>query len=246
MTTKLGKANTLTSKLENNPSVMSHLVQTLGVSSSLGFYDIYSLDDPDLLSFIPRPVYALIFIAPAPVFFKARGDENETMAEYKGSGPSEPVMWFKQTIRHSCGLMALIHSVGNGGAKSYIQPDSDIEKILKESIPLKPMPRADLLYNSKALEAAHQAAAQKGDSVAPPAEDENEMHFISFVKAEDGHLWELNGGMKGPLDRGLLAEDEDALSEKALQLGVRTLMKATGVEGEEVRFSIVALAPSLD
>ncbi|KAI9875042.1 MAG: hypothetical protein M1830_008992 [Pleopsidium flavum] len=36
------------------------------------------------------------------------------------------------------------------------------------------------------------------------------------------YLWELNGGMQGPVDRGALDSDEDALCEKALQLGVRS------------------------
>ena len=43
---------------------MSILATSLGVSPTLGFHDIYSLSDPDLLSFIPRPVYALIFLCP--------------------------------------------------------------------------------------------------------------------------------------------------------------------------------------
>ena len=45
--------------LENNPDVFTELVHSLGVSSKLGFYDIYSIDDPDLLAFVPRPVHAV-------------------------------------------------------------------------------------------------------------------------------------------------------------------------------------------
>ena len=54
--------------LENNPEVFTELVHKLGVSPKLGFYDVYSLDDLDLLSLIPRPVHALIFISPADVY----------------------------------------------------------------------------------------------------------------------------------------------------------------------------------
>jgi ubiquitin carboxyl-terminal hydrolase L3 len=67
------------------------------------------------------------------------------------------------------------------------------------------------------------------------------------VKGDDGNLWELNGGMNGPVNRGKLSPDEDALSERALDLGVRTFMpKSDKVTDVDVRFSIVALAPSLD
>ncbi|KAI9875043.1 MAG: ubiquitinyl hydrolase 1 [Pleopsidium flavum] len=49
--------------LENNPEVMSHLVHQLGISPKLGFYDVYSIDDPELLALIPAP--------PTPFFSSA-------------------------------------------------------------------------------------------------------------------------------------------------------------------------------
>ncbi|MCJ1288260.1 ubiquitinyl hydrolase 1 [Xylographa opegraphella] len=227
--------------LENNPEVMSHLAHELGVRSELGFYDVYSIDDPDLLACIPRPAYALLAIVPAKIYWKARNKESKT-SNYEGSGANEPVIWFKQTIRHACGLIGLLHSVSNGGAKHYIETESTLDKLLKEAIPLKPAERASLLYNSEALVAAHRSAAQIGDTEAPPAEDENNQHFISFVKAEDGHLWELEGGWNGPLDRGELRPDEDVLSEEALRLGIGAFLKEAQDEGD-LMFSLVALAP---
>ena len=162
------------------------------------------------------------------------------MSDYSGSGPEEPVVWFKQTIGHACGLIGCLHAVCNGGAKAYITPGSELDKLLKEAIPLQPAARAQLLYDSQAIEDAHASAAQKGDTVPPSAEDENGFHFIAFVKGGDGHLWELNGGMNGPVDRGVLGEGEDALSERALRLGVRTFLERAG---EDVGFSLVGLAP---
>lgn len=192
--------------LENNPEVFTDLVHRLGISPQLGFYDVYSIDDPDLLSLVPRPVHALIFISPADVYHRVRKndggaeiEEESKVLPYDGSGDLEPVMWFKQTIGHSCGLMALIHSVSNGPAKQYINPDSLLDRLLKEALPLKPIPRADVLYNSHELEKAHMASARKGDSVAPSSEEPNGYHFISFVKGKDGHLYELEGGWTGPI-----------------------------------------------
>jgi ubiquitin carboxyl-terminal hydrolase L3 len=232
---------------ENNPEVMSHLAQLLGMSPKLGFHDVYSLDSPDLLAFIPRPTFALIFTCPSEVFATAgRQEEKRTMPLYDGSGPDEPVVWFRQDVGHCCGSMAMLHTVCNGGAKDYIEPGSGIEKLRQEAVPLKPDARAKLLYDSAFFEAAHQASAVKGDSIAPSARDPNENHFIAFVK-DKGRLWELNGGMLGPLDRGALAEDEDALSEKALDLGVRPFIEAAKKAGiDDVSFSLVAVAPSFD
>lgn len=88
--------------LENNAEVFTDLIKRLGVSSEVGFYDVYSLDDVDLLSMVPRPVHALIFIAPAPVYYKTRaaydGYDGHKKITYDASGKDEPVIWFKQTI----------------------------------------------------------------------------------------------------------------------------------------------------
>ena len=84
--------------LENNPEVFTDLVHRLGVSPDLGFFDVYSLDDPGLLSLVPRPVHALIFISPADVYHRVRKDDGSKALTYDGCGDNEPVIWYKQTI----------------------------------------------------------------------------------------------------------------------------------------------------
>ncbi len=160
------------------------------------------------------------------------------MEEYTGTG-DEPVMWFKQTIGEACGTMALLHAVCNGEARKYIHPDSPLDKIRREAIPLKTKERAEVLYNSEALEKAHSASAQLGDTSAPSLGETVDGHFICFVKADDGHLWELNGATKGPVDRGALEADDDAMSEDALRLGVKSIIEKAGAD---ISFSLVALA----
>lgn len=110
---------------------------------------------------------------------------------------------------------------------------------------MKPTERAKLLYDSPDLEAAHQSSAQGGDTAAPAATDDIDLHYVAFVRGPDGHLWELDGARKGPLDRGPLDEGDDVLSEKALNAGPRSFMEREAAAGE-MRFSLVALAPSLD
>lgn len=231
--------------LENNPSVFTHLIHSLGVSPELGFYDIYSLD-PELLSFIPRPVHSLIFIAPSDVYYKIHGEDPDVEVEdltYDGNGDSEPVTWFPQTIGNACGLIALLHCISNGTAKQYVQPDSLIDRLLQECLPLKPAQRADVLYNSSALEHAHMDAARKGDSYAPGSDEGVGFHFLAFVKGKDGHLYEMNGCWDGPLDHGLLPEDGDLMSEKALEMGVGKYIK---MADGSIEYSMVALATNVD
>lgn len=227
---------------------MSHLVHQLGLSRSFGFTDVYSIDEPDLLAFVPRPAHALLLVFPvSPTYEASRVAEDSQLPEYTGSGPSEPVMWFKQTIRNACGLIGLLHAVSNGEPRKNITPGSDLEQLLKAAEQLPPIQRADLLYESKALESAHADAAKLGDTEAPQAEDNVDLHFVAFVKGADGRLWELDGRRKGPLERGRLADDEDVLSEKALDLGVRRFLKIEKEGGNpDLRFSLVSLGPHFD
>ena len=130
---------------------------------------------------------------------------------------------------------------------SALEPDSNLSKLLNDAIPLKPLQRADLLYESQALETAHQDAAAGGDTDAPSADSNVDLHYVCFVKSEKNHLWEMDGRRKGPLDRGELAADEDVLSEKALDLGVRSFLKREAeAGGGDLRFSLIVLAESLD
>ncbi|PQE06713.1 Ubiquitin carboxyl-terminal hydrolase isozyme L3 protein [Rutstroemia sp. NJR-2017a BBW] len=230
--------------LENNPEVMTSLTHTLGLSTTLSFHDVFSIDDPSLLSFIPRPALALLLVFPvSKTYEEFRVKEDKDRVEYTGKGPDEPVIWYKQTIRNACGLIGLLHAVSNGGARGLVEPNTSLSTLLHDAIPLSPLERADLLYNSSALEAAHQQAASQGETAAPNAEDDVDLHFVCFVKDAQNRLWEMDGRRKGPVELGQLGEEDDVLCQKALDWGVRRFIER---EGGELRFSLIALAPSLD
>ncbi|ELR04269.1 hypothetical protein GMDG_06669 [Pseudogymnoascus destructans 20631-21] len=221
---------------------MTTLLHSLGLSPSLSLHDVFSLTDRSLLAFVPRPASALLLVFPVSEGYeKYRREEDEGLEEYGGRGEGEEVMWFRQTIRNSCGLMALLHAAVNGSAREFVDPDSTLGKLLKDATPLAPTERADLLYHSPSLEAAHSASAQQGDTAAPAADDIVELHFVTFVVV-NGKLWELDGRRKGPICRGEVG-GEDALGEMALEMGPRRFV---GREEGELRFSVVALGPGLD
>lgn len=113
---------------------------------------------------------------------------------------------------------------------------------------LKPEARAQLIYDSAELEAAHFNAAQQGDSIAPDVHNGEDVDgaFVAFVKSEDGTMWELEGRRKGPVQRGVLSEDEDLLSPRAVELGPMAYVKREAeAGGKELRFSCLALTESL-
>lgn len=108
--------------LESDPQLFTELAHNLGVSSSLAFHDVLSIDDPELLAFIPRPVYALVllFIRTTGVYDRQKEEAEAKREDYTGSGEDEAVVWYKQTIYNACGLYGILHAVSNGPARTYI------------------------------------------------------------------------------------------------------------------------------
>jgi len=230
--------------LEANPELMTTLLHKLGVSPALQMHDVYSLTEPDMLAFIPRPALALLLVFPVSATYEShRLAEDSLLDFYQGKGDTEPVVWFRQTIYNACGLMGLLHAVSNGPARNFLEEGSDLDKLIKLAVPLGPEDRAKLLEQDTTLAKAHREIAVQGDTAAPEATDSVDLHYVCFVKGQDGALWELDGRRKGPLKRGELEEGEDVLSPKALTLGPLKFLER---EGGDLRFSCVALAGSFD
>lgn len=100
---------------------MTALVHKLGLSNTLSFHDVFSIDDPDLLAFVPRPANALLLVFPVSESYeKYRLEEDSKRPVYEGKGAEEPVIWYRQTIGNACGLMGLLHAVSNGAAKDFV------------------------------------------------------------------------------------------------------------------------------
>ena len=100
---------------------MTTLVHKLGLSPSLAFHDVFSIEDPDLLAFVPRPAYALLLVFPvSETYEKFRIQEDGEKQVYEGCGEGEEVVWFKQTIGNACGMIGLLHGVCNGEARGKI------------------------------------------------------------------------------------------------------------------------------
>lgn len=228
--------------LESNPDLFTQLVHKLGVSQSLAFVDVLSIDDPDLLAFIPRPALALVLVFPtSDVYEDEIAKEDAIKEEYSGRGEEDDVIWFKQTINNACGLYGILHGVSNGEARNFIQPNSPLANLLADCVSLTPDHRALALEASQELESAHAEAAMQGDSTVPDnAEDEVDFHYVCFVKShKNGHLYQMDGDRKGPIDRGsLLAPEEDVLAEGGLSV-IREFIRRE--KGGNPQFSLLAL-----
>ncbi|KAI3323204.1 cysteine proteinase [Xylariaceae sp. AK1471] len=87
--------------LESNPTLFTELVHQLGVSPTIGFRDVLSLSDADLLALIPRPILALVMVFPMTAVYEIR----------------KTVMFYKQTTNNACGLYSILHATCNGPAR---------------------------------------------------------------------------------------------------------------------------------
>lgn len=121
-------------------------------------------------------------------------------------------------------------------------PGFVLDNLLRIAVSLNPEARAKLLYDSVGSEAAHMSVAKMGDTGVLDSSDPvtHECHYICYLKGDNEHLYELNGGMRGHVDRGMLGAKNAAISAKALELGFGTFLEQAGEA--QIGFSIVALA----
>ncbi|KAF5352004.1 hypothetical protein D9756_007526 [Leucocoprinus leucothites] len=225
--------------LESNPEVFTELIGKLGAEPQLSVQDIYSLDDPDLIAMVPRPVYALIFnLIATDKYQKWRDADEEPRPVYNGFGETEDVTWFEQTIHNACGFYGLLHAISNGPAADHILPNSVLSRFLAKARPLARDERALALEDSEEIEKAYSEAAMKGDTAPPALGEEVDYHYIAYVPNKHANkIYLMDGVRKGPVDTGVgLAPGEDFLP-KALAIIKDSI---THID-DSVKFSLMAL-----
>ena len=230
--------------LESDPDLFTELIHALGFPTSYRFHDVLSLDDPELLAFVPRPALALVLVFPTTeIYEQHKKEEEDAVEDYGLSGAEEDVMWYKQTINNACGLYGILHAVSNGRARDLVIQNSHLSQLLKKCEHVGPSERAEALENDAELEAAYSTVATRGSSAVPEnPEDEVDFHYVCFVKStKSGSLYELDGDRKGPKERGPLGSEDDVLSER-----VRKTVKEfiDRENGQNEGFSLLVLAPS--
>ncbi|KAI1268711.1 ubiquitin carboxyl-terminal hydrolase, family 1 [Xylariaceae sp. FL1019] len=232
--------------LESNPALFSQLIHELGVSPALSFHDVWSLDDPDLLSFIPRPVLAFIIVFPTTSDYEERLATEKASTEIRSSEPGRgDAIWFKQTINNACGLYGILHAVANGQARDFIAPGSHLADLLERCDSLNTADIAKTLEADKDLESKYNMVATQGDTEPPEnAEDEVDFHYVCFVKSHlNDNLFILDGDRDGPIDKGSFT-GQDLFSNQGIE-AIQDFIRHHDSDGENGgQFSLLALAPS--
>ncbi|EGV66874.1 ubiquitinyl hydrolase 1 [Yamadazyma tenuis] len=232
--------------LESNPDIFTAMAHKLGLSPVLEFHDVLSLTEPDLVAFLPQPVFGVTLLFPITKEYEDyRTRFDSTRAPYS-SESIDTVRWFKQTIGNGCGLYALLHLITN------LQSDLIIDNSLLNSFLIQQLNRslstediAKLVENLEQQIQLDENYGSGGQTEAPPPEISVELHFITFVKGKDNHLYELDGRRTGPVDLGESVGGSNIIEDPKLNEKIQFYISNTN-EANKHNFAMIALGPSLD
>ncbi|KAJ3352497.1 Ubiquitin carboxyl-terminal hydrolase isozyme L3 [Allomyces javanicus] len=214
--------------LESNPE----FVAKLGVPQEWAFCDVFGLD-PELLAMVP-PAIAVILLFPITEKYETyRKSEDQRLLASPPTVP-ESAYYLKQTIGNACGTIAVLHSVLNN-ADLLPLAGTALERILTTTKNMTPQERAKALEHNADIANAHSQVAQLGQTAAPSADADVDLHFVAFVGVE-GQLLELDGRRPFPIPHGPLGDQ--SLLENVARV-VREFMQR---DPDNLQFNLIALA----
>ena len=150
-----------------------------------------------------------------------------------------PRVWFtRQTVGNACGTVGLLHALANNAAEIVPTPGGFLAGFLARTAGMDASARAKALEDDETLDSAHAAAASGGQTAAPDADDEVNLHFIVFVHV-DGGLYELDGRKPGPVRHGATTAGT-LLADACAVVQREFVASAVG----DVHFNVIALAPA--
>ncbi|EGW30853.1 uncharacterized protein SPAPADRAFT_62754, partial [Spathaspora passalidarum NRRL Y-27907] len=173
--------------LESNPSIFTDLSYNLGLSPLLQFHDVYSLVDQDLLAFLPQPIYGIILLFPLTRQYEEYHKNEDSKRDLE---LSDKVTWFKQTIGNGCGLYALLHILANLPSDLIIE-NSKLAEFLKQVQGKSIQDTSKLVEGLESFIKLDENFGSKGQTEAPEATASIDLHFITYIKGKNGHLYEL-------------------------------------------------------
>ncbi|KAK7676120.1 hypothetical protein QCA50_020933 [Cerrena zonata] len=154
--------------LESNPEIFNGLSEKLGLSPVLQFQDVYSITEPELLAFLPQPIYALIMLFPI-----TGGNEKYRIEQDQGLADSShndfrEIKWFKQTMGNA--YFIIDNSILNKTFLSQLDADLTTEQI------------ENLIETLESNINLDENFGNQGQTEAPNADSDIDLHFITFIK----------------------------------------------------------------
>lgn len=221
--------------MESNPDIMNKYLVKLGVSDKWRMVDVIGLEG-EALSWVPRPVLAVILLFPLSDAYEQHRCEQENELDKKKPAAPKDVFHLRQVLSNICGTIALVHSVANNTHRIDVA-DGLLKRYLKDAQGLDAAAKGALLENSVAIIEAYKDVVH---AESPEGEDVNETpnnHFVTFVH-KDGTLYELDGRKTLPINHG------PTTPEHLLEDAAKICRQFIDREPDNIGFNIVALVPA--
>ncbi|RNF00877.1 ubiquitin carboxyl-terminal hydrolase [Trypanosoma conorhini] len=229
--------------IESNPNVMNAYLKALGVTNpKVEFCDVYGLE-PDLLGFVPRPVFAMLLLYPISPEMDAGDAKAMEMcaAEANEFVAKNDIFFSRQTVENACGTMAILHAVMNNlDCVGDLRKDSPLDYLLTVGLNKMPEGRASLIESSSELDAAHMEASVGGVTPNQAIDASIDLHFTCFVHAK-GQCVELDGRKPHPLLHGACAGNEEFV-----KVAAEAIQAKMSRDAGSLRFNIIALVHKSD
>lgn len=176
--------------LESDPQIFSDYIQSIGADSSISFQEIYSLDYKEM-QVIESPVYAVVISYERAVPYQL--NQNN----FKESNYVPFYMKQTEVLDNACGLIAMLHSVGNNLENLSIQENSVLSNLYLGTKNLNEEQRAKFLENFEEFKNSHKQFSNQGQSNLCEDQSDVKNHFVAFIYL-NGNLVELDGLVNGP------------------------------------------------
>jgi ubiquitin carboxyl-terminal hydrolase L3 len=210
---------------------MNEFAYSMGLSTNWAYTDVFGLD-PELLSFLPQPVIALLLLFPITENYERHRKQEAEVVNRKEQEISANVFFLRQTISNACGTICLLHSLANN---EHTLGEGPIKNFITKAKDLDPLERGKLLEQDSELAVAAEACARSGQTATPSLEDVIDLHFICLVE-KDGHIYELDGRKPLPINHGKC--------KNFLTDGVKVIKQFMERDPENLKFTVIALAPN--
>lgn len=225
--------------LESNPDVMNAYVQSLGLDvTQYSFHDVLSVEEW-ALDMVPKPVKAVVFLYPISAVQETHREEESARIEGEGQTVSDKVYYMRQYVGNACGTVGILHALCNAKDTLPIESGSYVERFYETTKSMTPHDIAVYLEGDEEIEQSHGAAADQGQSEQKDLEESVDTHFVCF-SCVDGHLYELDGRKKFPINHGPCTEEE------LLPRSAEVIQQFMQRDPAEMRFTITALAANAE
>lgn len=153
-----------------------------------------------------------VFQCRALIFLYSLSAQTKTSPEK--SCPSASPFFIKQTIENACGTIALLHSLANN--EPLCEPGSFVDALRMATTSVSAFERGKLLECDEELCALHAGFSQQGQTEAPEASADVDLHFVAFIES-NGCLFEMDGRLDAPICHGKVEESFFASCCAAIQ-----------------------------